>query len=254
MIGRLIGVGVGPGDPELLTVKAVRVLREADVVFVPVAGGTTPVPGPGGAETTPPAPGRAEAVVLAYVDRERVVRLEFALADGQAVREENWERAAAQAVTVIEQGKAAAFATIGDPAVYSTFAYLSATVRSLAPGARIEFVPGITAMQDLASRSGMSLVEGAEMLALFPLAAGIGRLRGALETFDTVVCYKGGHHLPEIIELLAECGRLDDAVYGASLGLAGEQVCPASEMRAKRGPYLSTLIVAPKGTARVSRL
>src|SRR2546425_553793 len=85
-------------------------------------------------------------------------------------------------------------------------------------------------------------------------AGGIGRLRLALETFNTVVCYKGGYHLPEIIDLLAECGRLDGTVYGASLGLDGEQVCPAREMQARRGPYLSTLIVPPKRTARGSEL
>jgi precorrin-2/cobalt-factor-2 C20-methyltransferase len=246
----LIGVGVGPGDPELLTVKALRVLREADVVFVPVASPSRPE----GSQAAGAGVGRAEAVVLAYVGRDRVVRLEFALSDGGAAREQSWKRAAARVVNVIEEGKTAAFATLGDPAVYSTFTYLSATVRLLTSGVGIELVPGITAMQDLACRSGVTLVEGTERLALLPLTAGVGRLRLALETFDTVVCYKGGYHLPEIIDLLAKCGRLDDAVYGASLGLDGEQVCPAREMQARRGPYLSTLIVPPKHTARGSEL
>lgn len=250
MSGRLIGVGVGPGDPELVTVKAVRVLREADVVFVPIAG----PPISGGSQTTRGELGRAEAVVLAYVDEERVRCLEFAPSDDTALREENWERAGAQIVKVIEEGNVAAFATIGDPTIYSTFTYLTATVRSLFPNVKIELVPGITAMQDLAARSGMTLVEGTERLALFPFTAGIDLLRAALESFDTIVCYKGGHHLPEIIDLLAEYDRLDDAVYGARLGLADERLCLAKEMAGKRGPYLSTLIVPSKRTTRGSKL
>lgn len=240
MSGRLIGVGVGPGDPELLTLKAVRVLRESDVVFVPVADSG--------------ARGRAEAVVLSCVEEQRVRRLEFALSDDSALREESWERAGAGIVRAMEEGKVAAFATIGDPTIYSTFTYLAETVRSLVPKAQIELVPGITAMQDLAARSGTTLVEGTERLALFPFTAGIDRLREALEVFDTIVCYKGGHQLPEIIDLLAECGRLDHAVYGARLGLVDERLCLAKEMMGRRGPYLSTLIVPSLRSGRGSKL
>jgi precorrin-2/cobalt-factor-2 C20-methyltransferase len=230
---KLFGVGVGPGDPELVTVKGVRVLREADIVFVPVAVESTE-------------PGRAEGVVLHYVEAGRVVRLEFSLSDDSALREANWERAATTVADAMAGAATAAFATIGDPAIYSTFTYLAARVRSLLPGVGIELVPGITAMQDLAARSGMPLVQGNESLALLPLTAGLDRLRSALEAFDAIVCYKGGEHLPEILEVLAEVGRLDDAVYGARLGLEGQQLGPARDMEGRRGPYLSTLIVPPK--------
>ena len=83
MLKRLIGVGVGPGDPELVTVKAVRVLREADVVLVPVLAGPDPgIAEPAGPGTTEAAePGRAETIIRAYVGADRVKRLEFALND-----------------------------------------------------------------------------------------------------------------------------------------------------------------------------
>src|SRR5207248_2479441 len=110
----LAGVGMGPGDPELVTVKAVRVLREADLVLVPVmATGEQ---------------GRAEATVRAHVDHDRIRRVVFAL-DGAADRgrrEAAWDAAADEAVGAFRAGAAVvAFATIGDPNVYSTFTYLA---------------------------------------------------------------------------------------------------------------------------------
>ncbi len=238
--GRLVGVGVGPGDPELVTVRAVRVLREADAVFVPVA------------ETGEV--GRAEAVVRAHADPARVRRLVFALSDEVAAREANWDRAGAAVAGVLAGGGTAAFATIGDPSVYSTFSYLAATVRDLLGAVEVETVPGITAMQDLAARAGVSLVEGTERLALFPFTAGPERLAEALRAFDTVVCYKGGRHLPDLLEVLRRAGRLDRALYGARLGLAGEVVRPAAELPARPGPYLSTLIALPERRGRGSAL
>jgi precorrin-2/cobalt-factor-2 C20-methyltransferase len=238
--GRLIGVGVGPGDPELVTVKGMRALQRADVVFVPV--GDT-------GET-----GRAEAVALAYVAPDRVRRLPFALAGDAAEREASWDRAGASVARVVATGRVAAFATLGDPNVYSTFAYLAATVRSLVAGVAVETVPGVTAMQDLAARSGTVLVEGGERLALLPLAAGPGRLDEALASFDTVVCYKGGRHLPEIVDTLRRAGRLERAVYGARLGLAGQMVRPATDLDRQPGPYLSTVIALPERPSRGSKL
>ena len=244
--GRLIGVGVGPGDPELVTLKALQAFREAAVIFVPVADGA------GGAAAA--ALGRAEAVVLAHADAAKVRRLGFTLAGDPAARAANWDRAGAEVARTLRAGLTAAFATIGDPSVYSTFAYLAATVRALVPEAGVETVPGITAMQDLASRSRVTLVEGDERLALLPLGTGTERLAEALAGFHTVVCYKGGQHLPEILEALRAAGRLDRAVFGARLGLDGEVIRPAAELAGRSGPYLSTVIALPDRPARGSRL
>jgi precorrin-2/cobalt-factor-2 C20-methyltransferase len=233
MSGRLIGVGVGPGDPELLTLKGLRALREADEVFVPV-GDTGEV-------------GRAERVVQVYLEPGRARRLLFALSDDAAARAENWERAAREVSEPLQRGETCAFATIGDPNLYSTFTHLARTVRQHVAEVEIEIVPGITAMQDLAARSGTVLLEGDERLALLPLTAGENSLQSALSEYETVVCYKGGSRLREVLEIAEEAGRLENATYGSRLGMEGEEIVPASEMVGREGLYLSTLIITSKG-------
>lgn len=232
---RLVGVGVGPGDPELVTVKAARVLREADLVLVPVmASGEQ---------------GRAEAVVLAHIaEAERVV---FALNDRGGVTERRanaWEAAARRVVLAFEEGAGTvAFATIGDPNVYSTFTYLAQAVRAQVPDVTVETVPGVTAMQDLAARSGTVLAEGTESLHLLPLTGGTAGLRAALESGDTVVAYKFGQVADDVLAVVADAGRLEGAVYGARLGLPGEDVRRAADIEGTV-PYLSTLIVPGRRT------
>jgi precorrin-2/cobalt-factor-2 C20-methyltransferase len=234
MSGRLIGVGVGPGDPELLSVKGLRVLREADEVFVPVAD-------------TGEA-GRAEATVREYLDQDWIQRLPFALSDDTEARERNWMNAAQEVSKHLQSSKTCAFATIGDPNVYSTFTYLARAVREIEPDVEVETVPGITALQDLASRSGTALLEGDERLALLPFTAGEEPLREALAGFETVVCYKGGSRLGEVLRVAEEGGRLEGAVYGARLGIEGEEVVPAFEMIGREGTYLSTVIFTVRGS------
>jgi precorrin-2/cobalt-factor-2 C20-methyltransferase len=227
--GTLIGVGVGPGDPEHLTLKALRALREADRVFVPETNARRGVAG------------RAEVIVAEHVPAERIERVRFAMGDDGA-RARNWNAAGEAIAAVVRTGGSAVFATIGDPNLYSTFTYVAHTVRGLVAGVEVRTVPGITAMQDLAARSGTVLAEGAEPLTLFPYTAGDGRLRGALGRGDTVVVYKGGRHLPEVLDAVRDAGRLDDSVYGEQLGLAGEEIARA-DRRTGSGPYMSTVIV-----------
>ena len=234
MSGRLIGVGVGPGDPELLTVKGLRVLQEADEVFVPVAD-TGEI-------------GRAEATVREYLEEERISRLLFALSDDAEARQRNWKDAAREVSKHLRGGKTCAFATIGDPNVYSTFTYLARTIRETEHQVEVQTVPGITAMQDLASRSGTVLLEGDGRLALLPFTAGEGPLREVLSGFETVVCYKGGSRLGEVLRIAEDEGRVENAVYGGRLGIEGEEILAAREMVGREGTYLSTVVFTGGGS------
>ncbi len=240
---RLVGVGVGPGDPELVTVKGVRVLREADLVVVPVMSVDEE--------------GRAERTVRAHVGHNRVRRLVFALDDrGGATPERRaaWAEAADAVAGALRGGVATvAFATLGDPNVYSTFTYLADAVRERVPDVVVETVPGITAMQDLAARSGTVLCEGTESLALLPLTAGVPAFVEALGHFDTVVAYKGGRHMPAVREVLARAGRLEGAVLGEALGLAAERIVDV-DAAAGEAAYLSTVIVPARRTSRGGKL
>jgi precorrin-4/cobalt-precorrin-4 C11-methyltransferase len=234
---RLIGVGVGPGDPELITVKAVRVLREADLILVPVLAAADP---------GIPEPGRAEMIVRAHVDANVIKRLEFALNDTGGItprRAVAWQQAAATVAEEFAGGVATiAFGTLGDPNLYSTFSYLAQTVRDLVPDVQVETVPGITAMQDLASRAGISLAEGTEPVTLVPLNAGTAALDRALTHGGTVIGYKVGaaaSPAPAVLrDRLQAAGRLDGAVIGARLGLPGELIAPAAGVLASAAGIL----------------
>lgn len=240
---RLIGVGVGPGDPELVTLQAVRLLREAGRVFVPVMDlGET---------------GRAEATVRAHAGHDRVERLVFALNERTDARrrESHWDEAGRRVADWLrDTGGTAAFATIGDPNVYSTFGYLAATVRALLPEVEVATAPGITAMQALAAAAGVPLAEGAEPLVLVPLARGATALSVALAYAEdgTVVAYKGGRHLDEVVAVVKEAGRLGGAVLGTRLGLPGEQVTPLAA--AAEAPYLSAVLIPGRREGRGGKL
>ncbi|MCZ4096189.1 precorrin-2 C(20)-methyltransferase [Streptomyces sp. SID13666] len=242
MSGRLIGVGVGPGDPELVTVKGVNALRAAAVVVVPVMDTLER--------------GRAEATVLHYVEQEKIVRIVFALNErtDRARREAAWDAAGEQVAELLRTHGTVAFATIGDPNVYSTFTYLALTVGELVDGVAVETVPGITAMQDLAARSGAVLAEGTEPLTLVPVTAGSAVLKEALEGPGTVVAYKFGRLAAEVATALRETGRTEGAVWGSALGLPEESIRPASELLEGPLPYLSTLIAPARRDTRGGKL
>jgi precorrin-2/cobalt-factor-2 C20-methyltransferase len=239
---RLIGVGVGPGDPELLTIAGLRALRTADRIFVPVI--------------SPNEQGRAEAVVRAHVD-QTIERLVFALSDPvtgpQRRRRDHWDMAAKRVAEYLRDGSTAVFATIGDPNVYSTFGYLADTVQTVVPNVVASTIPGITAMQAAASAAGITLVEGAEQLTVVPVARNVTAVREALDRHGTVVAYKGGRRLRELREVVERAGAVERAVYAEHLGTADQRVLPLSEADSD-APYLSTVVVLPSRGGRGEQL
>ncbi|HEX2273955.1 MAG TPA: precorrin-2 C(20)-methyltransferase [Acidimicrobiales bacterium] len=226
-------MGVGPGDAELVTLQAVRVLRRADRVFAPA--------------TALDAVGRAESIVRQVCPEVAVERLAFEMTAGEA-RHAALAAAADRVAACLDAGEDVAFVTLGDPNVYSTFPALAAAVRERRPGTEVHTVPGITAFQALAARSGTVLLAGTERLSLVTALDGPASLDAVVDDPEAaVVVYKGGRHLPAVAKRLAEAGRLGGAVAGELLGLPGERVAPAADLAAGPASYLVTVIVPPAG-------
>lgn len=245
---RLVGLGVGPGDPELVTLKALRTLEQADVVLVPATEASTKA-----------GMGRAEIIVRTVCPAagDAIRPIPFSMADRSGVstrRKESWLASAEAAVEAFGGGaRLVAFATVGDPNVYSTFSYLAAHVLEQLPDVKVETVPGITAMQALASASGTPLVEGTETLALVPVTAGLETLGRILDSVDTVVAYKGGRRIGDVVEVLHEHQR--EGVLGIQLGMEDEQLLRTEELaQGQQAPYFSTVLAPARREGTGGRL
>ena len=238
--GSLTGVGVGPGDPELITLRALRVLRGVDRVFSPTMAAN--------------ATGRAETIVRQADPGVAVERLVFAITGDDDARAAAHSDAAERVVACLDAGEEVAFVTLGDPNVYSTFHHLAAAVLERRPLAQIGTVPGIMAFQELAARAGTVVLDGTERLSVVSAVEGARALDAPLcDPEAALVVYKGGRHLPEVAQRLEAAGRLDGAVFGELLGLPGEQVGTVKDRAARPATYLATVLVPP-ATRSPSRL
>lgn len=226
------GIGIGPGDPELITIKALKVLRAVDLIFVPRARS-----GEGSL---------ARAIVEKAVDgAKEFVEIEFPMTKDTEELNRRYIESAGLILEKIRGGRRVAYLTIGDPLLYSTYVYLLEALFSLAPDLEVETIPGISAYSAVAARFGYSLAEKDERVCICPAPEDMETLREVLESNDTVVIMKASRRLPEIITLLGRMNLLRNAVFGSRVGLEGERLIDARKehtVSMGRG-YLSTVIV-----------
>jgi precorrin-2/cobalt-factor-2 C20-methyltransferase len=222
--GVFYGVGVGPGDPELLTRKAERILRAAYVLAAPDSGA-------------------GASMALGIVgELERGKRILFCPApmtrDKSRLRAA-WDEGAALICGELEQGRSVAFVTLGDPGIYSTCGYLLRRVRQR--GFETQLVPGVPSFC-AAAALGVSLCQGREPLTIVPASS--PELEAALTRPGARVVMKAAARLETLQTLLERQGELDGAVLVENCGLTGERSLPLGE--ADRAGYFSTVIIPTK--------
>lgn len=231
-VGRLYGVGVGPGDPEWLTLAALRVLVRVPTVAYPA-----------GAEGEG---GLAYEIVRAYLDpsRQELLPLAFPMTRERAVLEAAWDRLADEVAGRLLGGRDVAFVTEGDPLLYSTFVPLSERVVARHPEVEVEVVPGISSLAGAAARLAWPLGQGDERLAVVPATDDREALKAVLEQFDTVVLLKVAKVFDEVVDLLEEMGLLDRAAVLSHVGGPAERIeRTAATLRGQRLPYMTLMII-----------
>jgi precorrin-2/cobalt-factor-2 C20-methyltransferase len=217
MTGKLYVVGVGPGDPELITLKGARILREIGCICVPK--------------------GRQEgrslalSIIRKVVDTggKEILEAHFpmrktARSGHETELDGKWKEAAGTVLARLERGVDVAFITIGDPTIYSTFFYLYDRLLESSPGLRVEVIPGVSSINASAARANLPLGLGDGKIAILP-ANYLDDLRTTLTQFDTIVLMKVHKVLSEVRAALDESGLSGKAVYVSRASMADEMVC-----------------------------
>jgi len=239
--GHLYLVGVGPGDPELMTYKAVRILTAAKVWAVPTARENGLSSAQRIAEQMVPDNDRT-ILSLCFPMKKVYLGQE---ADDQLLTA--WRKSAAEVIRHLDRGEDVAFPTLGDATLYSTAFYLLTMIQEQRPLAPVTVVPGITAMAACAASQSSPLALGDDVLAVVPAAFEDDRLRGILINLDAVVLMKVHKRIDALIDLLEELGLADCAVLTERSGMEGERVyTDVREARGRKLHYFSTMVIRKK--------
>ena len=229
-LGEFYGIGVGPGDSELVTLKAVRIIKSVDCVFAPRADSK--------------ASSLALDIVSNICEGKRVVEQVYPMVKDKSKLETAWLASANEIKRELDAGNSVAYLTIGDPLTFSTYCYLLQQLSKLIPSEKIHTIPGITSYNAAASLANFSLIEQSEKLAIVPVSSDIGELRPILNSFDTVILMKVAKKLDEVIELLEDMELIDNSLFASYIGFENELI--TRDLLSLKGAgkgYLSVIIV-----------
>jgi precorrin-2/cobalt-factor-2 C20-methyltransferase len=233
-IGTLYGVGVGPGDPELITLKAINILKKVDMVFA--------------ASSTKNTYSLAAQIISPYLREEAsLVHMKFPMTREKGVLKAAWEKNAREVVEILRDGKDVAFVTIGDTMTYSTFGYILKTIQQGYPGINIKIIPGITSYQAAAAAAAVILAEGEESFTVISGALGAKKPKGVIKHTDNVAMLKVYRNYREIMDVIDELDLMDRSVLVSRCGLNGEQIIRDLKGILDSTPsYLTLLLVSKK--------
>ncbi|VBB06840.1 tetrapyrrole methylase [Lucifera butyrica] len=235
MTGKFYGIGVGPGAPELLTIKAAEVLKSVDVICVP--------------RSSLDNDSVALKVAGAYIPAATQVMEVFTpMTRDKNVLEAEWQRGAERIAAELREGKHVAFLTIGDAMLFSTYSYLLKRVKVLLPEVEVESIPGITSFAAAAAHINAALAEGNEKLAIIPAVDDPQELYSILQEFPNAVLMKVAGKYEEIVSVLEKTGLKEKSVYISKLGYPDQFISYDLDcLRNRKRDYLSLILVKREG-------
>ena len=228
MQGKFFGLGVGPGDPELLTVKAIKILKKIDAVIAP--------------KTEKKSDSLALSIVQDYLREDvEIVYQTFPMVRDFAESKIVFEKNQQEILNLLDTGKNVAFLTLGDPMFYSTYIYVFQLLQEC--GVKIETVPGVPAFLAISSYIGKPLCFGNEILTVIPATAPSEKISNALKISDATVLMKVYKNFSEVVDLLANENMLEKSVLVSRQGLADEKIITDLEShKTEKLNYLSTIL------------
>lgn len=223
--GTLFGLGLGPGDPELLTLKALRLLRAAPVVAYPA-------PDTGDSF--------ARSIVAEFLSSaQRELRIAFPMRPGPPPHA-IYDAAAATIAAELDRGNDVAFLCQGDPFFYGTFA---SVFTRLAPRYRVEIVPGVSSLTACAAAAGMALAQRDETVTVIPATLGEDALANCLAAAETAAVIKLGRHAGKLRRVLERIGRLGEAIYIERATQSRQRVARFADVEPDGVPYFAMVLV-----------
>ncbi len=211
MSGTFYVVGVGPGDPELLTLKAVKRLQQAAIIYVPISRLSRQT--------------WLSDAVQSHATTDCDIRpVEFSLGSDSQQRQDYWQWIATEIIAELRRGMEVAFVTLGDSLLYSTSIYLLRALRQQWREIPVEVVPGIAAYSHVAALTEFAIGEGEQPVTILPTVMDRDALREGIKKGGTLVLMKIGKRLPQIIDLLDEFELLEHAVFVARAGLPDQRI------------------------------
>lgn len=234
MTGILYGVGVGPGDAELMTLKAVRIIRESEAIAVPKSGDGEGV-----------AYGIARQAVP-ELEAKQILEVDMPMTRDPALLRASHVSAAERIIEQLQQGINVSFLTLGDPTIYSTYIYVHRIVRE--KGYKAEIISGVPSICAVSAKLGDSLVDTSEPLHIIP--GSYGCLKESLALSGTKVLMKSGKSFPEVKSVLLSMGLLDTAKMVVNCGMDSEQIFESLAETDDTSGYFSVIVVKDKNVTR----